>query len=213
MVEVDEAGIRPGLARITAIPAIYRPSLASAASTTRMWQTLLAAQPAASKIAAISPRRTMDSRAIIRAAAVAAAVITMTVATPAAAERQSGSSQLSSKLTFPEIKHVQSGKCLAASVSLGVKLRDCNGTDYQRWYTESTMNGVTIVHLQSRKCLDGSVEKGIRLVDCRGNLYQRWYTYDSGTVPNLQNGKCLAASVSLGVKLRDCNGTNYQKWS
>ncbi|MEV1248222.1 hypothetical protein [Nonomuraea sp. NPDC049750] len=85
MVEVDESGIRPGLARITAIPAIYRPSLALAVSTTRMWRAFLAAQPAASKIAAISPRRTMDSRAFIRAAAVAAAVLTMTVATPAAA--------------------------------------------------------------------------------------------------------------------------------
>jgi hypothetical protein len=213
VVEVDEAGVRPGLAQITAIPAIYHPSLALAASTTHMRQTFLAAQSATSKHRRDDPRRTMDSRAIIRTAAVAAAVITMAVATPAAAERQSGSSQLAGKVTFPEIKHAQSGKCLAASVSLGVKLRDCNGTTYQQWYKVSTNNGISIVHQQSRKCLDGSVEKGIRLVDCRGNLYQRWYTYESGAVPNLQNGKCLAASVSLGVKLRDCNGTSYQQWS
>ncbi|WP_327587836.1 RICIN domain-containing protein [Nonomuraea sp. NBC_00507] len=154
----------------------------------------------------------MDYRATIRTVALAAAMIT-TAATPAAAEPQSGSSQLSGKVTFPEIKHVQSGKCLAASVSIGVVLRDCNGSTYQQWYKDGTNNGISIVHEQSRKCLDGSVEKGIRLVDCRGNLYQRWYIYETGAVPNLQNGKCLAASVSLGVKLRDCNNTSYQKWS
>ncbi|RVX45200.1 hypothetical protein EDD27_7985 [Nonomuraea polychroma] len=50
-----------------------------------------------------------------------------------AAVTQSGSSQLSGTVEFPIITHVQSGKCLDGSISQGVRLNTCNGSDYQHW--------------------------------------------------------------------------------
>ncbi|MGI5285842.1 RICIN domain-containing protein [Nonomuraea polychroma] len=167
----------------------------------------LAVRPAAPKLAAIPPRRTMGFRAIVQTAAVAAAAITVAVATPAAAQQQSVADR------FPEIKHSQSGMCLDASVSQGVKLKTCNGSVYQKWFRESTNNGITIVHSQSRLCLDGSTNYGVRLHACNGKLYQRWYWYDSGSMPNLKSGHCIDGSVSQGVRFKTCNGTSYQKWS
>ncbi|GAA3469842.1 hypothetical protein GCM10018965_043950 [Nonomuraea roseola] len=155
----------------------------------------------------------MGPRATIRTAAVAATMIAMAVATPAAAEQQSRSSQLAAKVDFPEMKHVQSGLCLDGSLKLGVRLNKCHGGDHQRWYKESRRNGVMIVHLQSRLCLDGSTTKGVRLLECHGGVHQGWYTYDSGSIPNLQSGLCLDGSTKLGVRLNKCHGGTHQQWS
>ncbi|WP_404870728.1 RICIN domain-containing protein [Kitasatospora griseola] len=111
-----------------------------------------------------------------------------------------------------QITHTQSGKCLDASVSQGVRLVTCDGGTYQQWIV-SVSPSATIKHVQSGKCLDASVSQGVRLVTCDGGTYQQWSTNLPGyTVGHVQSGKCLDGSVSQGVRLVTCDGSNYQGW-
>jgi alpha-galactosidase len=110
-------------------------------------------------------------------------------------------------------EHVASGLCLDASVSQGVRLNNCNPTDYQQWVI---IDQSVTKHVASGLCLDGSVSQGVRLNNCNGSDYQRWYTHSGSSPYNLVNRAsdlCLDASVSQGVRLNTCkSSSDYQKW-
>ncbi|MFI5846051.1 RICIN domain-containing protein [Catenuloplanes sp. NPDC051500] len=70
-----------------------------------------------------------------------------------------------------DIVHVQSGLCLDASASQGVRLNGCNGGAYQQWYSTT---GWDVVHVRTGLCLDASVSQGAVLETCNGGTYQQW---------------------------------------
>jgi len=107
-----------------------------------------------------------------------------------------------------DLLHVQSGQCLDASVSTGVRLNTCNGGSYQRW----DLQGSQLRHVQSGLCLDGSVSGGVRLNACNGGAYQQWFSPNGLDFVHGQSGLCLDGSVSGGVRLKACNGSSYQEW-
>lgn len=107
-------------------------------------------------------------------------------------------------------RHPHTGYCLDGSVSQGVTLRPCNGSNYQKWETV----GVARKNVQNpSKCLDASTSQGVSIKDCNGGLYQRWGTSDNVDVIHLQSGYCLDASISQGVKIKPCVVSSpYQVW-
>jgi alpha-galactosidase len=65
--------------------------------------------------------------------------------------------------------------CLDGSISNGVRLNSCNGSDYQEWEYRWEGNDVAFLNIATRKCLDGSISEGVRLKTCNNSDYQRWY--------------------------------------
>jgi hypothetical protein len=78
--------------------------------------------------------------------------------------------------TGSTLYHRQSDRCLDGSVSQGVRLKVCNFTAYQQWYSNSPSTVPrTIIHRQSGRCLEAAVSVGVRLGVCNGSAYQIWY--------------------------------------
>ena len=104
------------------------------------------------------------------------------------------------------LTHVSTGLCLDASISQGVRLNRCNGTDYQGWVVDSGR----WVHLQTGLCLDGSITRGVRLNYCNAGPYQEWYM--QGDTFRTLVGSCLDGTVSPGVRMKSCTDERSRKW-
>src|SRR5689334_11287517 len=100
----------------------------------------------------------MDRRNISRGFSLAAALAAVLIMDSAAVPTASADSNA----TGNPITHDATNRCLDASVSGGVTIKECNGSSYQRWYYP---NGDP-TNIQSGMCLDGSISHGVRLATC-----------------------------------------------
>ncbi|MFE2753851.1 ricin-type beta-trefoil lectin domain protein [Actinosynnema sp. NPDC059335] len=103
--------------------------------------------------------------------------------------------------------------CLDASTSNGVRLRPCDGTTFQQWYTP-VPGQLRLNRYDVPMCLDGSTSNGIRLRNCDDTTFQRWLATSEGelVLDRYDRTMCLDGSVSNGIRLQNCNGTTFQKW-
>lgn len=115
----------------------------------------------------------------------------------------------------PLLTNVATQRCLDGSISQGVRLNGCNGSEYQEWEAFGS-SPYGIFHHATGLCLDGSISNGVRLNDCNGSEYQQWEYADGQNgyrVLNVATRKCLDGSISEGVRLMTCNNSDYQRWS
>ncbi|WP_369374442.1 RICIN domain-containing protein [Promicromonospora sp. Populi] len=113
------------------------------------------------------------------------------------------------------LTNVATLQCMDASISAGVRLNGCNGSNYQEWNVTGSGGIYTFHHDETGLCLDGSISQGVRLNTCNGSEYQRWELALGSTgyrVLNVGTRTCLDGSISQGVRLNTCNNTDYQRW-
>jgi len=138
---------------------------------------------------------------------------------PAAVRAQASTAGELSAAPGGAIIHVQSGLCLDGSASQGVRLVECNGSDYQNWTAERQDIIVTITYQlrneRTQTCLEGTISYGPRLRPCNNETsYDNWTYSGRELAPYLYRGvRCLDGSRSGGVQIKDCTGDNhYQQW-
>jgi hypothetical protein len=106
-------------------------------------------------------------------------------------------------------------RCLDGSISQGVRLMECNGSEYQEWDLIGTSPNYVVYHKATEKCLDGSISNGVRLNTCNYGAYQIW-EYRKGdagiALLNTATRTCLDGSISEGVRIKTCNNSDYQRW-
>jgi hypothetical protein len=143
----------------------------------------------------------------------AAAVPLLLAATLAAPVASAKSASPSGADGYARLWNQQTDRCLDASVGGGVRLNECNYSEYQQW---SFISNERIIHLASELCLDASTSHGVRIVNCNRSAYQQWFTIPDVPATSLKNiatGQCLDASISQGLRLRPCNDdSEYQYW-
>lgn len=135
--------------------------------------------------------------------AVAGAAMTVAAAAPTAHATGAGAQEV----IINQIKNVQTGRCLDASISGGVVLKACNKSEYQQWERD----GNSIANIATGLCLDGSITRGVRILRCSVSEYQDWGFYDSHYATAGNN--CLDGSLSQGVTVKHCDADSpYQTW-
>jgi alpha-galactosidase len=151
--------------------------------------------------------------AILRRHLIAAALTLLATALPTLPASAASLDSASSQKAAAEEKWYShgAGRCLDASLSQGVALKDCSSSAYQQWTYPAS--GSRLLHKQSLRCLDGSMSQGVKLAVCDPDSpYQKWtYIADLDTLSN-GVGNCLDGSISQGVRVVRCNSESPYQW-
>lgn len=144
--------------------------------------------------------------------AVAALLVTVPGAVPASA---SGGA-----VTTTIMPSSYGGRCLDDSFAYGLRVINCNGTNWQLWSVGNPGPGYAMQNLATGRCVDDSSAYGLRAVPCNGLSYQFFTSYlkasdvnkQKRSFQNVNTGACMDYSEAYGVRGFPCNDTQYQNW-